>query len=294
MGQAWSRLKKAEARTWGEWMIIGDGLMAGRTWAMQVAGVNKPEGRGYVTAYAQWLRRYRVDDMDKSDRAKLLRIVEERAAVEEWRATLSDHERRNLNNPVVVWRKWTAATRVRKPKPPRLTGPSDIADQLQARVSELEEELRTSSPRAPDLNLRQTVERLRALAAGPESWPQPDDVSTVRARKRLLDALKIVASLFPDDEAPAQLVWEDGDPLPDLSGRNGAYHRSRAPAAHGVYSVSPSWDAFGGAFAGYGVSHLPNGKVGKKHGERVIANGIKDAGKAKATAQADHDAELDR
>jgi hypothetical protein len=43
--------------------------------------------------------------------------MEERLAVEEWRNTLPDYERRNLNNPIVVWRKWTAATRVKKPKP---------------------------------------------------------------------------------------------------------------------------------------------------------------------------------
>jgi len=53
--------------------------------------------------------------MDKSDRAKLLQLIEERPAVEEWRSTLTDYER-SLNHPVIVWRKWTAATRVKKPK----------------------------------------------------------------------------------------------------------------------------------------------------------------------------------
>jgi hypothetical protein len=48
-------------------------------------------GRGCVTAFSEWLRRYKVDDMDKSDRAKLLQLMEERLAVEEWRATLTDH-----------------------------------------------------------------------------------------------------------------------------------------------------------------------------------------------------------
>ena len=55
--------------------------------------------------------------MDKSDRAKLLQLMEERPGVEEWRATLTDYERRNLNNPTIAWRKWTLATRVKKPKP---------------------------------------------------------------------------------------------------------------------------------------------------------------------------------
>jgi hypothetical protein len=95
---------QSQTRMWGDWMTIGDDLLEGR-----VAGTNKPEGRGYVTAYAEWLKRFKVEDMDKSDRAKLLQLMEERPAVEEWRATLTDYERRNLNNPIVVWRKWTAA-----------------------------------------------------------------------------------------------------------------------------------------------------------------------------------------
>jgi len=31
---------------------------------MQIAGTNRPEGKGYVTAFAGWLKRYKVDDMD--------------------------------------------------------------------------------------------------------------------------------------------------------------------------------------------------------------------------------------
>src|SRR5262245_169896 len=115
MSAAWRRLKKDENRIWGDWMTIGDGLMEGRRWAMLQANVNAPEGRGYVTAFSEWLTRFKVDDIDKSDRAKLLQLMEERPAVEEWRATLTDKERRNLNNPVLVWRKWNAATKVKTP-----------------------------------------------------------------------------------------------------------------------------------------------------------------------------------
>jgi hypothetical protein len=64
------------------------------------------------------------------------------------RTTLTDHDRRNLNNPTIVWRKWTAATRVKKLKP-RTAGVSAsehgraqvMIGQLQARIAELEEEL---------------------------------------------------------------------------------------------------------------------------------------------------------
>jgi hypothetical protein len=154
---AWQRVKKAQARMWGDWMTIGEGLLEGRRWAMQMAGTNKPEGKGYVMAYAEWLKRYKVDDMDKSDRAKLLQLMEERPGVEEWRATLTDYDRRNLNNPTIAWRKWTAATRVKKPKP-RSAGVSatehgraqGTIDQQQARIEELEEELSARPTAEPE------------------------------------------------------------------------------------------------------------------------------------------------
>src|SRR5262249_6318984 len=158
MQAAWARVKKAQTKMWGDWMTIGEGLLEGRRWAMQMAATNRPEGKGYVTAFGEWLRRYRVDDMDKSDRAKLLQLMEERPAVEEWRAGLDVHERRSLNHPVIVWRKWTAATRVKKPKQ-RTAGVSAsehgrtqaIIGQLQARVAELEEELAAARERIAEL-----------------------------------------------------------------------------------------------------------------------------------------------
>jgi hypothetical protein len=172
MMAAWSRVKKAETRMWGEWMTIGEGLMEGRRWAMHQAGTNKPEGKGFVMAYSEWLHRYKVDDMDKSDRAKLLQLMEERPAVEEWRMTLTDPERRRLNNPIIVWRKWTAATRVKKPKP-RTAGVSGtehgraqhIIEQLQARIEELEQEV---------AGLRGENEELKTALAAAKTKAKPE------------------------------------------------------------------------------------------------------------------------
>jgi hypothetical protein len=145
---AWRRVKTNQSRMWGDWMQIGDGLLEGRRWAMARAETNKPEGKGYVLAYGEWLKRFRLDDLDKADRAKLLQLMEERPAVEEWRLTLTDYERRTLNNPTTVWRKWTAATKVKKPRPRTADVPAgehtrakDLLQQAQARVEELQEEL---------------------------------------------------------------------------------------------------------------------------------------------------------
>ena len=162
MQMAWSRIKKAQTKMWGDWMIVGDGLLEGRRWAMQMAGTDKPEGKGYVTNFGEWLKRFKLDDMDKSDRAKLLQLMEERPAVEEWRATLTDWERRNFNNPTIVWRKWTAATKVKKPKP-RSAGTSasehgrakEMIQQQQARIEELEEE--SLKPDAPPAEVAEHI-----------------------------------------------------------------------------------------------------------------------------------------
>jgi hypothetical protein len=150
---AWGRMKKTQAKMWAEWMVIGEGLIEGRRWAMQQAGTDTPDGRGYNTAFNEWLKRYKVDDMDPSDRAKLLQIMEERPAVEEWRQTLPTPQRRNLNNPTLVYRKWDAATRVKKKKPRRTIEESqEDSEQLQERVKELEEEAQGAADNAALLN----------------------------------------------------------------------------------------------------------------------------------------------
>jgi hypothetical protein len=83
-----------------------------------------------------------------------------------WRATLPAQERRNLNNPTLIWRKWTAATRVKKPKS-RTAGVSTtehgraqaMIEQLQARIEELEEES-AAAPRRHAEDLRTLLGRV--------------------------------------------------------------------------------------------------------------------------------------
>ena len=55
--------------------------------------------QAFVMAFSEYLKRWRVDDLDKSDRAKLLQIMEDRPGVEEWRATLPDQHKHVLVCP---------------------------------------------------------------------------------------------------------------------------------------------------------------------------------------------------
>jgi hypothetical protein len=149
---AWGRIKRARSRSWSEWMTIGEGMLAGRNWAMHRAETNKPEGKGYALAFNEWLRRWRLHDLNKLDRANLLRVMRERLAIEEWRASLTEHERHKLNNPTVVWRKWNALERPRRSR----SSPDGVRlrrtnEQLQARVQELEEQLEQARAKITEL-----------------------------------------------------------------------------------------------------------------------------------------------
>jgi hypothetical protein len=229
---AWGRIKRTRDRMWGEWMTIGEGLLEGRRWAMRQAGTNRPEGRGYVVAYAEWLKRYKVDDIDKSDRAKLLQLMEERAAVEEWRSTLTDGERHNLNNPTIAWRKWTAATRIQKPRP-RTAGISaseagrarSTIEELQARVEELEQELEAAEPRRRyDAALGEFLEGLpkvrRGLLSALENlnvsfneWPEIPAAQSRALDERLSKLYQELECLSDDaDEAAKGAASEADEP----------------------------------------------------------------------------------
>src|SRR5262245_54735662 len=97
-------------------MVIGEGLQADREWAMRASGSAEPRGRAYNTAYSEWLNHYRgIRDLHETVRAHLLKVMEERAGIEEWRATLTEAERRRFNHPSVVWRKFNASPRDQRP-----------------------------------------------------------------------------------------------------------------------------------------------------------------------------------
>jgi hypothetical protein len=131
-------------------MTIGEGLLAGRTWAMRQAETNEPQGKAYALAFNEWLRQWKLHDMDKSDRAKLLQVMEERLAIEEYRAGLTERERRNANNPVVVLRKWKALERR-----PRSSRPESVIvrenQRLRAHLLEMQQELDSAHARIREL-----------------------------------------------------------------------------------------------------------------------------------------------
>jgi hypothetical protein len=114
--EAWRRLKKE--KSWVDWVKVGEALLVGRDWAMHQAGTNQPTGKGYNVAFGEWLSKYKLDDMDKGDRSRLFKVMDNLPMIEEWRRTLTLTERLKLNHPNAVLRKWQAWIEPETPKDP--------------------------------------------------------------------------------------------------------------------------------------------------------------------------------
>ena len=110
---------------------------------MAISGSSTPEGAPYCRAFNRWLAEQGFDRISKSDRAALLEIVEgeRRAAVETWRATLTESDRLALNHPRAVLRKFKATTRARKPDEASESEPKPTTVKVDERDEEVAREL---------------------------------------------------------------------------------------------------------------------------------------------------------
>jgi hypothetical protein len=279
--EAWSRLTSCQI--WGDWLLVGEALAAGRTEAMRTAHTNKPFGRRFNQEFGDWLRSSKFDSVHKTTRSQLLKCLEHRAQIESWRATLTINERVSLNHPVAVLRRWRK-TQAKKPDgtEPKLSAMAKLKEaniELQEQVHRLQRYSKDRAPftpqdRAKDIAgyIWRTIQRTPKLAR-----------SIARDLSQL--AKEAEEAEEADTTAADDLVWKDlGNACLD---RDTDYHRFEAQATKGAYVLSPATDAFSGKFAGYRVYHLTNPT--KHRRERDIADGIESLDKAKAVAQADRD-----
>jgi hypothetical protein len=105
--EAWRRLRHDQ--TWEDWKHVGAAHLIGRSGAMHEAGVNRPRGRRYKTAFGAWLKKFGFENLDKADRSRLFVVMDHLQEIEAWRATLTPTERLRLNHPSAVLRKWRSA-----------------------------------------------------------------------------------------------------------------------------------------------------------------------------------------
>jgi hypothetical protein len=116
---AWERLQTRETATYDDWIAVGRALVAGRAIAMSEAKCNKPVGGAYSEAYGRFLREAGLASVDAPERYKIIKVVENLAAVEQWRGCLSPAARRRCNHPSTLWTGWRRATNREKPAPRR-------------------------------------------------------------------------------------------------------------------------------------------------------------------------------
>ena len=118
--ESWQAITKAEL--FEGWKKIGRALEIGRTHALRASGANRPMGRNYCRAFSEWIEKHKFQGMPKSLRSVAIEFSENIAAIEQWRATLGEKERRRLLHPLSNVRRWRAAT-----KQPIAKGSDDVA-----------------------------------------------------------------------------------------------------------------------------------------------------------------------
>jgi len=105
---AWQAIGKAES--FEAWRSIGAALAIGKAHALRVTGANRAAGQHYCREFGKWVRKYGFDLMPKSTRSVAILLHENATAIEQWRATLSERQRRRLVHPLSNVRAWRAST----------------------------------------------------------------------------------------------------------------------------------------------------------------------------------------
>jgi hypothetical protein len=141
-------------KNWIYWSGVIDALAEARTEAFEVAGTNRPVGSAYNRAFGEIIAREKLDStvLDSATRNHCLQIAENRAAVEAWRATLTQNLRQTLNHPGSLYKRWKKATTVpepREPKPSVRDSVVELEEKLGAARRHIEE-LEASRDTGPD------------------------------------------------------------------------------------------------------------------------------------------------
>jgi hypothetical protein len=90
--------------------VRGGAALAGKSHALRVTGANAAWGRNYSREFSEWMKRHGFDAMAKSVRSVAIELHENANAIETWRATLPERQRKRLIHPLSNVRRWRAAT----------------------------------------------------------------------------------------------------------------------------------------------------------------------------------------
>ena len=157
-----------------DWLAYYPGLAIRRRLAMRVAHVNRPEGKGYVLAFAQLMKEDGLDTMDTTSRTAVLWLgddPEHQRVLRELRESMTPGQRSRLNSPI------SARQRVTKVLEARQSGNEDslraspvvlLRTQLAERdrkIAQLEQQLAKSDGSLFDLK-HDTADDIAAAIVG--------------------------------------------------------------------------------------------------------------------------------
>jgi hypothetical protein len=167
----------------------------GRTHAMEVAQTKKPNGAKYAEAFNVWLMERNFDDIDKSDRAKLLSIMEDLERIERWRERLTEAQRVAWNHPSTIWRIARCKNRgieaVNEKSEAPIPNPKDLPpasiEVAEEEEEEEEEDEEVSWQRGLALRIRKAIGDIKIL-----DWrlPEPPDKGLIAVVQELIDEAK--------------------------------------------------------------------------------------------------------
>ena len=102
--EAWATLSKAN--NFESWKRIGAALAVGKNHALRVTQSNAPWGSAYSREFGHWMKEHGFSAMRPSDRSVAIELVENLAAIETFRQTLSEKRRQRLNSAQAIVRRW--------------------------------------------------------------------------------------------------------------------------------------------------------------------------------------------
>jgi hypothetical protein len=143
-----------------DWLAYGTGLMIRRRMAMKIAGVNKPEGRGYAQAFNALMHADGLNTMDKPSVSAILWLDDdpERATIlRQIRDAMTVGERARLNSPISARQRVEKILKAREAgqesvvKASRLTGKRDQVVEQAREIEHLKEQLASAEARNSSL-----------------------------------------------------------------------------------------------------------------------------------------------
>jgi hypothetical protein len=106
---AWEQI--GNANSFSAWCRIGAALSVGKSRALKITGANAAWGQNYSREFGAWMKAHGFAAMRPSDRSHAITLHENLTAIEQWRASLPDKQRRRLRGAQQNVKRWRRETR---------------------------------------------------------------------------------------------------------------------------------------------------------------------------------------